>query len=157
MRAIVLFLLASAAFAQSGGSVAGKVSDDDGAGVAKAKIQAKNTATGAMYSAESGADGNYKLSSMPAGAYELSASGPGFLAFKQQNLLVDAGQSLSIDIRHPLRSTKHFGGQPRRSFRQPIFPEAAAHGAGAAVARRQAGFVRRVAPGDYYRRRIRPA
>ena len=40
MRAIALFLLASAAFAQNGGSVAGKVSDDDGAAVAKAKIQA---------------------------------------------------------------------------------------------------------------------
>ena len=85
MRAIAFFLLASAAFAQNGGSVVGKVSDDDGAAVAKAKIQAKNTATGATFSAESGADGNYMLGSLPAGAYELSASGPGFLAYKQQN------------------------------------------------------------------------
>ena len=55
MRAIALLLLASAAFAQNTGSVAGKVSDDDRAAVAKAKIQAKNTATGTTFSAESGA------------------------------------------------------------------------------------------------------
>ena len=47
MLVIALFLLASAAFAQNGGSVMGKVSDDDGVAVAKAKIQAKNAATGA--------------------------------------------------------------------------------------------------------------
>ena len=53
MRAIGFFLLAAAAFAQNGGGVAGKVSDDDGATLAKAKIQAKNAATGATFSAES--------------------------------------------------------------------------------------------------------
>jgi hypothetical protein len=96
---IALFLLASAAFAQNGGSVMGKVSDDDGVAVAKAKIQAKNAATGATFSAASGADGNYTLGSLPVGAYELAASGPGFLEYKQQSVPVGAGQTLSVDIR----------------------------------------------------------
>ena len=79
MRAIALFLSVSAALAQNSGGVAGKVSDDDGAAVAKARIQAKNTATAATFSTESDAEGNYMLRSIPAGAYELTASGPGFL------------------------------------------------------------------------------
>ena len=99
MRAIALFLAVSAALAQNGGAVAGKVSDDDGAAVAKARIELKNTATAATFSAESGADGNYMLRSIPAGAYELSASGPGFLAYKQKDMLIGAAQTLGADIR----------------------------------------------------------
>ena len=120
MRAIALFLLASAAFAQSGGRVAGKVTDDDGAAVAKAKIQVKNQATGATFSAESGADGNYMLGSLPAGAYELSASGPGFLAHKQQNALVGEGQNLSVDIRLHFDPQNTLGDNPGALFDNPF-------------------------------------
>jgi len=116
VRAIAFFLLAAAAFAQNGGGVAGKVSDDDGATVAKAKIQAKNAATGATFSAESGAAGNYTLGSIPAGAYELSASGPGFLAYKQQNVLVGEGQTLSVDIRLHFDPQNTLGDNPGALF-----------------------------------------
>jgi hypothetical protein len=116
VRAIALFLLASAAFGQNGGSIAGKVSDDDRAAVAKAKIQAKNTATDAMFSAESAADGNYMLGSLPAGAYELSANGPGYLEYKQQDVLVVAGQTLSFDIRLHFNPQNTLGDNPEALF-----------------------------------------
>ena len=120
MRVIALFLLVSAALAQESGGVAGKVSDDDGAAVAKAKIQAKNKATGATFSAESGADGTYMLGSLPAGAYELSASGPGFLAYKQQSVLVGAGQTLSADIRLHFDPQNTLGDNPGALFDNPL-------------------------------------
>ena len=41
MRFVGLFLLASVAFAQGGGTISGNVSDDDGAAVPKVKVQAK--------------------------------------------------------------------------------------------------------------------
>ena len=119
MRPIAFFLLASAAFAQSG-SVVGKVSDDDGAAVAKAKIEAKNTATGATFSAASGADGRYMLGSLPAGAYDLSASGPGFFAYKQQNALVGEGQTLSVDIRLHFDPQNTLGDNPGALFDNPF-------------------------------------
>jgi hypothetical protein len=120
VRAIALFLLVSAALAQNGGGVAGKVSDDDGAVVAKAKIQAKNTATAATFSAESDADGNYKLGSLPAGAYELTASGPGFLTYKQPNVLVGTGRILSADIRLHFDPQNTLGDNPGALFDNPL-------------------------------------
>jgi hypothetical protein len=120
VRAIALFLLVLAAFAQSGGGVAGKISDDDHGAVAKAKIQLKNTATGATFPAESGADGSYRLGSLPAGAYELSASGPGFMAYKQENVLVGAGQTLSVDIRLHFDPQNTLGDNPGALFDNPF-------------------------------------
>ncbi len=120
MRAIVLIILASAAFAQNGGSVSGKISDDDGAAVAKANIQVKNTATGATFSAESGADGNYMLGSMPPGVYDLSANGPGLSAYNQQNVQVSAGQTLSVDIRLHFDPQNTLGDNPGALFDNPL-------------------------------------
>jgi hypothetical protein len=120
VRAIVLFLLASAAFAQNGGSVSGKVYDDDGAAVAKAKIQVKNTATGATFSAESGANGNYTLGSLPEGAYELSANAPALVPFKQ-NVMLGARQSVSVDIRfHFDAQANTLGDRPGDLFDNPL-------------------------------------
>ena len=77
-------------------------------------------ATGATFSAESGADGNYTLGSIPAGAYELSASGPGFLAYKQQNILVDEGQTSRVDIRLHFDPQNTLGDNPGALFDNPL-------------------------------------
>ena len=94
----LMLWFASAAFAQNGGTVSGKVSDDDGAAVPKVKMLAKNTATGASHSAEGGASGSYTLGPLPAGTYELTAEAQGLVPFKQ-TVLVRAGETLGVDIR----------------------------------------------------------
>ena len=53
MRFAVLLLSASAILAQNSATITGKVSDTDGAALAKAPIQAKNVATGAVYKTDS--------------------------------------------------------------------------------------------------------
>jgi Carboxypeptidase regulatory-like domain len=97
MRLIGLLLLASVAFGQSA-NVSGTVSDDDGAAVPKVKLQATNTATKATYSAESGANGSYTLKALPAGSYELTASAPRMVPYKQV-VTVRADQTSAMDIR----------------------------------------------------------
>jgi hypothetical protein len=116
VRLLVLLLLSLTAFAQNGGNVSGKVSDDDRSPVAKAKIEAKHAATGATFSAESGADGNYTLSALPGGTYELTASGPGFLAYTQKNVVIGAGQTASVDIRLHFNPQNTLGDNPEALF-----------------------------------------
>jgi Carboxypeptidase regulatory-like domain len=97
MRLVALFLLGSAAFAQSGG-ISGIVSDAYRAPIAKTAIQAKNSATGVTYRAESAADGRYTLSQLPAGTYEITAGAPGLVPFRQQKLAVESGKTSRVDI-----------------------------------------------------------
>src|SRR5215475_3373505 len=76
MRSISLAIsisLALAVYGQSDrGTITGTISDPAGAVVASAPIQARNVATGALYDAASTDTGNYTLSQLPAGAYEVA-------------------------------------------------------------------------------------
>jgi len=66
--ALVLWLLASNAFAQGGrGAVTGVVIDPDGNVVEGATVNAKNVATGAIVSAVSSAKGDFTISGLAAG------------------------------------------------------------------------------------------
>ncbi len=72
-----LIVLCGLAVAQSDrGSITGVVSDPGGAVVPSAAIEARNTATGGVYEAVTTATGNYTLSELPAGPYELSVTSP---------------------------------------------------------------------------------
>jgi hypothetical protein len=65
------------AFAQSDrGTITGTISDPASAVVASAPIQIRNIETGAVYDAGSSATGNYTLTQLPAGQYELSVTVP---------------------------------------------------------------------------------
>jgi hypothetical protein len=98
MRFMALFLCGLAAFAQSGGTIAGTVSDTDGVALAKAAIQAKNGSSGAVYKAESSTAGAYTLAQLPVGTYDLSVFVPGMLPYRQ-NVTVQSAQTLLLDIR----------------------------------------------------------
>ena len=60
------------------GTITGTIADPAGAVVASAAIEARNVATGAIYEAASSATGNYTIAQLPAGAYEVSVTVPGF-------------------------------------------------------------------------------
>src|SRR5579885_1843687 len=96
---LVVCALASAAFAQSDrGTITGTVSDPAGAVVANAPLEAKQLETGAVYQAASSATGNYTLSQLPTGTYELTVAVPGFKKFVRQNLFLPVAQTLRIDV-----------------------------------------------------------
>src|SRR6266567_7780678 len=91
VRAISFFflLLALCAFAQSDrGTITGTVSDPAGAVVASAPIEARNSETGAVYQGATTGTGNFTLSQLPAGNYEMSVVVPGFKRYVRQNITV---------------------------------------------------------------------
>ena len=97
--AACLALCAMLAFAQGDrGNITGTVLDPAGAVIANAMIEARNTATGNVYQAATTETGNYNLSQLPVGTYELSVTVPGFKKFIRQNLTVQVAQTLGIDI-----------------------------------------------------------
>src|SRR5262252_6016077 len=94
-----LFLFSAAGFAQSDrGTITGTISDPAGAVVASAPVEARNVETGAVYLAATTATGNYTLSQLPAGTYEMSVTIPGFKRFVRQNIVVSVAGTLRIDV-----------------------------------------------------------
>jgi hypothetical protein len=93
-----LFLFCVAAFAQSDrGTITGTINDPAGAVVAGAPVEARNVETGAVYQAASSATGNYTLSQLPAGNYELEVAVPGFKKYIRQNIVVSVANTLRVD------------------------------------------------------------
>ncbi len=87
------------AFGQSDrGTITGTIADPAGAIVASAKIEAKNVETGTVYEVASTATGNYTLSQLPAGTYEMTVTVPGFKRFVRENVVVSVAGTLRIDV-----------------------------------------------------------
>jgi len=116
MRFAGLLLSASAILAQNSATISGKVSDTDGAALAKAAIQAKNVATGAVYKTDSSPTGAYTLPGLPAGTYELLARVPGMLPFEQKNIAVGVEQTVRLDIRLQDFLSLNTAGEDREFF-----------------------------------------
>src|SRR5215831_1877622 len=95
----LLFLSLSGLAQSDRGTITGTVSDPAGAVVANAPIQAKHLETGAVYEAATSATGNYTLSQLPTGTYELTISVEGFKNFVRQNLALPVAQTLRIDAK----------------------------------------------------------
>ena len=97
MRFIGVFLLASAAFAQSG-AISGKVVNLPGDTVPNAPIVATNVATKAVYKSTSSDKGLYTLANVPPGTYEISVALLGYNAYTQKDVTVGAAKTLQLDI-----------------------------------------------------------
>src|SRR5712692_4869369 len=94
-----LFLGSFCILAQSDrGTITGTVADPAGAVVASAPLEARNVETGAIYPAATSSTGNYTIVQLPAGAYELIVTVPGFKKYTRQNLTIQVAQTLRIDV-----------------------------------------------------------
>jgi len=99
IHSVVVLFFVSAAFAQSDrGTITGTISDPAGAVIASAAIEARNTATGALYQAASSATGNYTIPQLPAGTYDLTVTVSGFKKYVRQGLLVEVAENARIDV-----------------------------------------------------------
>jgi Carboxypeptidase regulatory-like domain/TonB dependent receptor len=98
VRIALSFLVVLGAFAQSDrGTITGTISDPAGAVIAAASIEARNVATGSLYTAASSATGNYTIAQLPAGNYELVVTVPGFKRYLREGLQVEVAGTLRID------------------------------------------------------------
>jgi hypothetical protein len=97
---ILLFLLASVAFAQSTfrGGLSGSVVDPQGAIIPAATIQATNPATGLIYKAVASSSGDYSILDLPLGDYTVVVAFPGFATVKVDQVRISAGVIFNLPV-----------------------------------------------------------
>jgi len=98
-KLLLLSLLGIAAALAQGnrGSITGTVTDPAGAVVVNVAVEGKNIDSGGLYKTVSTTTGNYTLSELPPGNYEVTFTASGFKTFKRGPLDVGARQILRID------------------------------------------------------------
>ena len=95
-----LLLVCFAAYAQTDrGTITGAITDPQGAVVPNAAIEAKNLQTGAVFKAATSSTGNYTLTQLSVGPYQLTATVPGFKQFLRTGITVSVAQTLRIDVK----------------------------------------------------------
>jgi hypothetical protein len=87
------------------GTITGTVADSTGAVIPGVAIEVKNIQTGGAYQAGSSETGNYTLTQLPAGNYELSATLPGFRRFVRTGIMVAVATTLRIDVKLEVGAT----------------------------------------------------
>ncbi len=96
---VICFLTLSvgSALAQTTGTIVGRVLDTDGDPVPSGTIQARNSVTAAMYPSAIAA-GNYSLTGLPPGTYDVSIAAMSFVRFEKKGVMVTAGGATRVDI-----------------------------------------------------------
>jgi hypothetical protein len=96
---ICLFFLGLLAFGQVGNSsITGTVTDQAGAVVAGASVQAKNAETGVAFSGASTNAGNYTIPDLPPGTYTVTVTVKGFKTYTHTNLALSSASTLKEDV-----------------------------------------------------------
>src|SRR5947207_2626258 len=99
---VLLIVLCSTvlfSFAQSDrGTITGTISDPTSAVIPGASITATNGETGTKYETISTETGNYTLTQVPPGVYQVTVELPGFKRYVRQGITVLVAQTLRIDI-----------------------------------------------------------
>ena len=80
------------------GDLVGRVSDASGAIVPGVSVTATNTATGVKASGLTSAGGEYRISNLLPGNYNVAAVAPGFSAFELKNVPVQLNQTATVNI-----------------------------------------------------------
>jgi hypothetical protein len=96
---LVILSVALVAGQAARGSIAGRVTTDQGDPAAGATVQVKDPA-GKITSVVAGKAGEYRIASLAAGTYEISVPQMGLRTarYAQADVVVDAGKTLTIDI-----------------------------------------------------------
>ena len=84
------------------GSIAGRVSDPQGAALPGVAVRATSADTGFVRSAATDDAGNYRLAALPVGAYRVVAEAQGFRPFTSAQVIVNISRTFTLDITLPL-------------------------------------------------------
>ncbi len=97
---LVILLIPVAVNAQvAGGSISGKITDNNGALIPGAQVAIKNTATGVTTNLVANEEAVYRASNLLPGDYEITASAPNFTPFLQKGVTLTVGADLTIDLK----------------------------------------------------------
>ncbi len=81
------------------GTLTGIVADSTGAAIAGAEIVATHTETGAVRRTKSGADGEYTITSLPIGAWNLRSTHTGFQTAEEKGITLHIGDRIRADFK----------------------------------------------------------
>jgi hypothetical protein len=103
--ALCLFVFVPSVLAQqTTGTVLGRILDDQGGALPGATVTATNPATGFVRDAVTDAEGVYRLPALPVGRYDLKVDLAGFTSIDQRGVIVNVGQTISLDFNLKLAS-----------------------------------------------------
>lgn len=94
---IAITILAGLASGQTTGTILGQVSDPSNAAVAGASVVLTNLGTGLARKAETNADGQYLVLSLPPGTYKVTVEASGFKQFSQTGVKLEVNQNARVD------------------------------------------------------------
>src|SRR5436309_2923818 len=80
------------------GTILGTIQDQQGGVIAKADVSARSLDTGAVRKTTAESNGNYRISSVPAGPYEVSVSAPGFKTEVRSGIIVTVGGDVGVNF-----------------------------------------------------------
>src|SRR5579871_2242422 len=96
--ALGVFLICSLLWAQGGTSqINGAVHDSSGLAVPAATVKVTQTATGAVRTTTSGADGSYVFPNLPVGPYLLEVTKDGFSKYAQAGIVLQVDTNPTVD------------------------------------------------------------
>ena len=103
VAAVVVLLLSlalpqHAAAQTTSGSIVGTVTDSSGAVIPNVTVTAKSTESGNSRSAVSDASGSYKLLSLPAGVYDVTATAKGFSTGVRRQVVIDVVANVPVNF-----------------------------------------------------------
>src|SRR5712691_2267476 len=97
---LAVALLAAPATAQQGSAeIRGRVLDPQGGAVPGAAVLIRNQATGMYRQVVSTSDGNYFLSGVTPGTYELAAELTGFKKYTRRDVRLEIGKTTTLDVK----------------------------------------------------------
>ena len=80
------------------GTILGQIQDQQGAAIPKAEVSARNLETGAVRKTTSEDNGEYRITSVPAGSYEVTASVAGFKTDVRNGIEVTVGSDVAVNF-----------------------------------------------------------
>jgi hypothetical protein len=98
---VCLFLMLTQLPAQTSsiaGALAGTVTDSTGGRIPSATIEVRDPNTSRIRQIQSDAQGDYRVSELPAGTFEVSVSQPGFARYSQTDITVAVGTTVQLNI-----------------------------------------------------------
>jgi hypothetical protein len=80
------------------GTILGQIQDQQGAAIGKVEVSARNLDTGAVRTATTDDAGAYRITSVPAGSYEVSAAIAGFKTEVRSGINVTVGSDVAVNF-----------------------------------------------------------
>jgi len=104
LATIIICLSAFPAWAQTGASLSGVVTDQSGAALHDVAVTIRNVDTGATRTIETDRGGHYKASGLRPGTFEIRAASPGFADEARMGINLAVGQDATVDIKMQLKT-----------------------------------------------------